>query len=314
MPLAPRPEPRSFGARVLGFCKGFSAAIVLLPTLVFINLLQSLSMLIKPISGHLVRRFNRGCANFWWSASHLWAAKLYGIQIELIGDDVPPEENVVLISNHQETTDIPVLFKLAYEKQRLGDLKWYVKDIVKYIPGIGWGMLFLDCLFVKRNWTSDQGYITGMFEKILRHKVPVWVISFVEGTRGRPAKLAKSNEYAAKKGMAPTRHLLLPRTKGFAATVMALRDHLDAVYDVTIGYTEGVPGLWQWFKGYPKKVYLHVQRFPTASLPDDEGGLSDWLTQQWYKKDQMLDEYYETDVFPAGPSDTTQADEGPDGT
>ena len=80
----------------------------------------------------------------------------YGGSAGETGDEVPDRENVILVSNHQEMVDIPVLFSFAYAKRRLGDMKFFAKDIIKYVPGFGWGLLFLDCLFVKRNWTSDK--------------------------------------------------------------------------------------------------------------------------------------------------------------
>lgn len=46
----------------------------------------------------------------------------------------------------------------------LGDMKWMVKDIIKYVPGVGWGMLFLDCIFVKRDWTTDKESIRKTFD------------------------------------------------------------------------------------------------------------------------------------------------------
>jgi hypothetical protein len=39
------------------------------------------------------------------------------------------------------------------------------------------------------------------------------------------------------------KHVLVPRVKGFQASVMALHDQVDAVYDLTLGYDRdsGVP-------------------------------------------------------------------------
>lgn len=297
MPLPSLPEPKKASARWLGFIKGWLAAGILIPLIVFINVLQTASLLIKPFSSKAFRSINRWFANFWWGLSYVWAEKGYGVHVEITGDEVPMQENALLVSNHQEMPDIPVLFKLAYQKKRLGDLKWYVKDIIKYIPGIGWGMLFLDCLFVKRNWTADKKNIDAVFANILKNDIPVWIISFVEGTRIRPSKLERSNAYAEKSGQEPTRHVLLPRTKGFTATALALYDHLDAVYDLTIAYENGVPTIWQWFKGYATRTHLHVRRFPMDTLPKDEQALSDWLTQRFYIKDERLERYYSSGIL-----------------
>ncbi len=122
-------------------------------------------------------------------------------------------------------------------------------------------MLFLDCIFVKRNWTSDRNYIQAIFDKFLKYKIPIWIISFVEGTRMRPKKLERNNAYAEKMIWYPRNMYCFLEQRGFVATVQALQTHLDAVYDVTIGYVDGIPSLWQLYRGFAKKIHLHVRRF-----------------------------------------------------
>ena len=297
MPLKPLTPHKNPVVRILGFFCGLISATFLFSLLMICNVLQTLSLLLKPFSSAAFRKANREIANAWWSLCYLMSKHIYRIDIEITGDDIPEKENVVLVSNHQEMPDIPVLFKLAYQKKRLGDLKWYVKDVFKFVPGVGWGMLFLDCIFVKRNWASDRAYIESIFDKFLRYKIPIWVISFVEGTRMRPKKLERSNQYAEKNGMTPTKHVILPRTKGFVATVQALREHLDAVYDVSIGYVDGVPNLWQLYNGQVRKVHLHVRRFPVQDIPEDDTELGDWLTDRFYKKDDLFESFYQEGRF-----------------
>ena len=194
--------------------------------------------------------------------------------------------------------DITVTFSFARAKGRVGDLKWFVKDVLKYVPGVGWGMLFLDCPFIKRDWTADKDYIHNVFRNILDYDVPIWLMTFAEGTRVRPEKISRSREYAEKQGRTPLEHVLIPRTKGFVASVQALRGHVDAVYDLTIGYVGGVPTLWQWTKGYVRKVHLDVRRYAINELPENEEALSDWLIKRFEEKDRLLDSFYSNGVFP----------------
>ncbi|TNE45730.1 MAG: acyltransferase [Deltaproteobacteria bacterium] len=291
MPLAPLAEPKSFLTRAWGFAKGFVAISVLLPALVLINVMQTLSAVLVPISRPLVRQINRFFANFWWSWVVIWS-KWYGVKVHFHGDDVPERENALVVCNHQEMSDILTLFFLARAKKSLGDLKFYAKNMIKYVPGIGWGMLFLDCIFLKRNWTSDHKHIEKTFDKINRYKIPLWLVSYVEGTRARPSKIKQSQEFAKKAGLVPSEHVLIPRTKGFVATMEGLRNHLDAVYDLTIAYEDGVPSLWQWAKGYVCDVHIHVRRFPTDNIPEDSEELSQWLIERYQVKDKLLDSYY----------------------
>jgi 1-acyl-sn-glycerol-3-phosphate acyltransferase len=284
--------------KLVGFLKGLLAAVMLLSSLLVINFLQCSSLLIKPFSQNLFRKFNRACANTWWGWCDLWAEKLYGIEICLTGDEVPSQENAIVVLNHQMMVDIPVVFRLAQAKQRLGDLKWFVKDVLKYLPGIGWGMLFLDCLYVKRDWLTDKDYIFKTFQNINRNKIPVWLMTFAEGTRFTPKKRDQSQKFALERGLKPLKHVLIPRTKGFVVSVQSLRNHVTAVYDLTIGYIDKpLPTVWQWFKGDVKKVHLHVRRFAIETLPTDEKLLADWLNDLFVQKDQLMARFYETGSF-----------------
>src|SRR3989338_6319603 len=154
--------------------KAFLAALILLPALMVCNALQMASLVVLPFAPKFFRRWNRFVANAWWAACDLWAEKLNETQVIFSGDELPIKENAIVILNHQGLVDIPVVFRLARRKKRLGDMKWFVKDILKYVPGIGWGMLFLDCLFVKRNWLSGQNLIKKDFEKNIRYQMPCW--------------------------------------------------------------------------------------------------------------------------------------------
>jgi len=298
MPLPPLQPPARLSARLWGTTKGIVVGSLLFSTLIMSNAVQTASLVIKPFSARTFRRINREIADYWWGLCDKFSEHLYKIKIIFSGDDVPSKENAFVMPNHQEMADITVLFRLARRKGRLGDMKWFVKDILKYTPGVGWGMLFLDCLFIKRDWTSDKEKVHRVFETLLDNKVPVWLVSFLEGTRVRPAKLIKSREYAEKTGRKALNHLLIPRSKGFVASVENLREHLDAVYDVTIGYVEGVPTLWQWIQGYVRQVHVHVRRYTITELPRGEKALEDWLRIRFEEKDLLLDQYYANGVFP----------------
>jgi len=278
--------------------KGYLASFILLITILIINALQTASLVIKPFSSSLFRRVNRWFANLWWGLCDLGVKKLFGTEIIISGDELPLQENSIVVLNHQKLVDIPVIFRLANAKKRLGDLKWFVKDVLKYVPGVGWGMLFLDCLFIKRNWMSDQAKIAKTFENIKTNKIPFWLMTFAEGTRFTPSKLAQSQKFAAERGLVIPKHVLIPRTKGFVVSVESLRGHAKAVYDFTIGYEHGqAPSLWQWMSGDVQKVHLHVRRFLISDLPIGEKALSDWLLNLFNEKDSLLGKYYTEGSF-----------------
>lgn len=301
MPLPKLAEPTAFLPRQLGRIYGLIALVLLLSSLLFVNFLQTLSLLLKPLFPRLFRRANRELANSWWTLCDLYAQHVYGIEVVFSGCDLPMRENALVLCNHQEMADITVLFRLARQKGRLGDMKWFVKDVLKYAPGVGWGMLFLDCLFIKRDWLKDKHKIEKTFATLLAYKVPVWLVSFVEGTRMKPSSLASSQRYAAASGLTPLKHVLVPRSKGFVATVEGLGSHLDAVYDITIGYVDGVPTLWQWAEGRVRKVHVHVRRYALADLPQGSEALGAWLHARYVEKDALLDAYYAQGAFSPHP-------------
>ncbi len=298
VPLPPLPDPEQPRERLIGLAKAVPAASFLFSTLIGFNLAQVASTALIPLSPRWFRTFNREAADTWWGWCVSIGRRLHGVDLVMTGDEIPMRENAIVVINHQNMPDITFMMDLARRKDRLGDMKWMVKDVVKYVPGVGWGMLFIDCVFVKRNWTDDQDSIRETFAKLRDNDIPVWLLSFSEGTRLTEAKLAKSREYAREHGLPEPRHTLVPRTKGFVATVEGLRDHVDAVYDITLGYEKGVPTLWQYVKGFARRAHIHVRRFPIAELPTDSDALAEWLRQCFRDKDELLEHYYREGRFP----------------
>jgi 1-acyl-sn-glycerol-3-phosphate acyltransferase len=169
-------------------------------------------------------------------------------------------------------------------------------------------MSFLDCLFVKRDWAQDRANIHRLFDRYKAHRIPVCVVSFLEGTRITPAKLAAAREYAKERGLYLPSHTLVPRTKGFVATIAGLRDHLDAVYDLTIRYGDAgddrVPSLVNCFEAKVRRVHLHVKRYPIDALPADPA-LHDWVMARFREKDDLLADLQRDGRFP-GPERNTR--------
>ena len=299
MPLSPLKDPPGLWQGIARWFKAVPITAYLFSSLLAANALQMLSLLVKPLSRAAFRRINRELAGAWWGQCVVLSRLFNGTQLKITGDDVPAGESAVLVANHQQMPDITFLMMYARSKGRLGDLKWFVKDALKWVPGVGWGMVFLDCLFVKRDWAADSASIERTFAKIVADRVPLFLIIFAESTRISPGKLEQSQKVAAKNGLVSTDHVLLPRTRGFVASVQGLRDHVDAVYDITIGYEQGVPTLWQYVKGIATVAHFHVQRIPMAKMPATDEQISDWLMEQFQQKDRLLEHFYDHGSFPA---------------
>lgn len=297
MPLDPLRTPETLARRVRAASLGAVCTTVLFLSVLGMNVIQMASMVFLPFSRRIVRAANRWCADTWWGWCATTSVRIHGTRAVFTGDALPPGENVLLLSNHQSMSDIQTLFLLGQREDRLGDFKWFVKKQLRKVPGVGWGMVFLDCIFLERDWTSDKAKIRRTFARIVDDRVPIWLVTFAEGTRIRPAKLEGSRRFAEKAGLEPLRHLLLPRTKGFVASLEGLGGHLDSVLDVTIGYVGGVPSLWQWACGRMRDVHIDVRRFPVATLPTSDEGRADWLHARFREKDARLDRFYTTGRF-----------------
>jgi|APCry1669191515_1035360.scaffolds.fasta_scaffold00188_21 1-acyl-sn-glycerol-3-phosphate acyltransferase len=271
--------------------KGFVFFVFLLSFVVFLNTLQMFSLVFWPFSQKIFRRINRFLADTWWRSCVFCLHTLNGVGLKLTGDPIPAQENALVLANHQGFADIYAIGLLASEKKRLGDLKWFAKKNIKYFPGLGWGMLFLDCLFLQRNWTADRTSILETFSKYRQEKISFWLISFVEGTRFTPAKWKRNWHQAKKKNLPLLRHLLLPKTRGFVATIEGLSEEMDAVYDLTIGFPKKLTSIWDILQGKAPPIHLHVRRYPVETLPQESKELVSWLLKRFSEKDALLEDY-----------------------
>jgi 1-acyl-sn-glycerol-3-phosphate acyltransferase len=267
--------------------------------LIFVlNTVQMLSVIVYPVSRPVFRSINRWCARSIWGLWVLMAEKQNRIAIRFTGDPLPRRENALLIPNHQSMADVMVLLCLAWRCGRLGDLKFFVKDIVKWFPGFGWGMKFLDCVFVKRDWMRDKDGIGRIFAKYERDQIPVFLVSFLEGTRITPAKLEAARSFATERGLECPKRTLVPRTKGFVATMSGLRNHLDAVYDVTIGYENPTPSLVNCFEAKVRWIEVHVRRYAMDDMPEAEDALEAWVFDRFKEKEALLEHLSASARFP----------------
>ena len=265
----------------------FFSVLIFVP-LVGINFFQFVSILWKSASPYWFRRYNSFWARIYWSYVAWMAQTFGGLTLQISGDELPANENAVMLANHQSAVDTIVQLMLGWRYRRLGDMKFFIKDIIKWIPGPGWGMIFLECIFMKRNWNEDRKRVVKQLHRFQTGRVPVWVIIYPEGTRLRPSRLALAQEFASKQGVAKPLRVLIPRVRGFQATLEGLQDHLQAVYDVTIAYPGQAPSLWDLLAGQVGQIKVEVRRYPLEDVPTDGEGCAAWLQQLFRDKDQRL--------------------------
>lgn len=271
--------------------RGLVSFILMSVCLLVTNAFQISTLLVLPFSAPLFRNLNRFFVASWAKSMALMMRYTSCTQVHFEGDFIDFGENAIVIPNHQSMVDIMMTIKLAENAGRLGDIKQFAKDILKWVPGIGWGMFFVDGIFLKRDWTRDAGTIFKTFERLRNHKMPFWVINYPEGTRITPHKLKASQEFSRTRGLPLLKHVMIPRPKGFTATLQALRGELQAVYDMTIIYGEHIPSLWELLSGQLRSVRVHVKRYPITELPQDETAIQAWLLERFIEKDQRLNSH-----------------------
>ncbi|KAL6863443.1 hypothetical protein ACO1O0_003697 [Amphichorda felina] len=230
-------------------------------------------------------------------------------------------ERIVLIANHQIYTDWLYLWWVAYTNRPglHGHIYIILKESLKYIPIVGWGMLFYGFIFMSRKMATDQPRLSYRLQKLRKQKTspsgktyfdPMWLLLFPEGTNLCANGRKKSASWAKKQEVQDPEHLLLPRSTGMFFCLTELKGTVDYVYDCTVAY-EGVPrgkygeqlfGLSStYFQGRPpKSVNFYWRRFAVADIPlDDAEKFDAWLREVWYEKDALIEQYLTTGRFPA---------------
>jgi lysocardiolipin and lysophospholipid acyltransferase len=223
-------------------------------------------------------------------------------------------ERMVLIANHQIYTDWMYLWWVGYANRpgMHGHIYIILKESLKHIPILGWGMQFYSFIFMSRKMATDQHRLTYRLNKLKQQKIdprtgkkyydPMWLLLFPEGTNLSNNGRRKSAGWAKKQGLRDPEHVMLPRSTGMFFCLQALRGSLDYVYDCTVAYEgigrgafgEEIFGLAStYFQGRPpKSVNFYWRRFKLSEIPlDDQEKFDLWLREEWYKKDALMEEY-----------------------
>ena len=240
---------------------------------------------------------------WWWTGGNRWLLK----RLDLIEpdidwkhiDDVSLDKWYLVISNHQSWTDIILLQSYLYGK--IPPLKFFTKQQLIWVPGIGLAMYVLGFPYVKRVSkaqikanpnlrNADRDNIAEACKGFKNH--PTSILNFLEGTRRTSAKqLNQSSDY---------KNLLRPKIGGIEYVIKDMGDNLHKLIDVTIVYPDGTPTFWQFVKGECRSVKFVVSHheIPKEVLVDNDierrSSLSGWIKTIWMQKDQQISEMTRT--------------------
>eukprot|EP00835_Amoeboradix_gromovi_P002979 NODE_183_length_15731_cov_0.226778.p5 type:complete len:306 gc:universal NODE_183_length_15731_cov_0.226778:6888-7805(+) len=252
----------------------------------------------------LFYRINSRIVGFLWGLAQLIFERINGAKVTFssnVGSFNSDGSSGFIMCNHLSYSDWYLLHAFAIRANILGYLRYFAKDALKYVPLFGWGMWIMGMIFVKRN-NGDIALIQKQFAQFEKCKDPVYIVSFLEGTRKSPLKLKQSQEYCKTRNLPVLKNLLFPRYKGFISTVQALRSKgLDKIYDLTIGYyhiptqtvNEIIPLIHTLNSRNPKewRFHVHFKEYLVSDLPADDLQLKEWVIQRFIEKDELISQW-----------------------
>lgn len=203
----------------------------------------------------------------------------------------------LLICNHHSWADIVVLCVLM--RKHIPMNKYFLKQQLAWVPFIGLACWALDMPFMRRYSRSyllrhperrgrDVETTRRSCEKFRVH--PTTIVNFVEGSRFTPEKRLQTHS--------AFRHLLPPKAAGVAMALSVLGRQFDKLLNVTLCYPENDDKpFYDMLSGKLTRIVVRVNLIPvTDALHGDyindknfKRGFQQWLFQQWYEKDQLLE-------------------------
>lgn len=254
-----------------------------------------------------IHRSQRACSRAavqlavcWVATNRMVYALLHSARGQFTLDGtLDPRKNYLLICNHQEWTDIVILFDAFHHRTPL--LRFFLKYELLYVPLIGSGCWAMDFPFMKRHTREQIAANPALRDEDLQttrraceiyRSEPVTVVNFVEGTRFSEHKRASKGS--------PYRHLLRPKSAGLSFTLNAMGEQFAGLIDCTLVYepTQGRGLLWSWLRGDQRRLRLHAQVRP---LPADllhgdyESGavfrerFQQWVNTLWAEKEARIE-------------------------
>jgi len=232
----------------------------------------------------------------WIHCNKIWVNFLHKPKWEVIGfKELSSKDWYLATANHQSWADILILQSIT--NRNIPMLKFFMKDVLKWVPVIGLAWWALDMPFLKRYSKEkleknpelrgrDISQMRKSFEGFSRH--PVSIFSFAEGTRFTEEKKNKQNS--------PFQKLLLPKAGGIALALSTM-PYINSFLDFTIKYHCKERTFWDFLCGRMNKVTVEVKiiEIPETFYGNDylndayfRDEIKNWLNEIWSEKDKQL--------------------------
>lgn len=201
--------------------------------------------------------------------------------------------------NHQSWADILILFLVFHGHAPF--FKFFLKKNLIWVPLMGTAWWALDYPFMERYspaYLKKNPHMRGRDLETTRkaceryRDTPVSILNFVEGTRFTPEKHARQQS--------PYRHLLKPKSGGFAFALAAMNGKLSNIMDITIIYPEMRFDFWDFICGRIPWITIRVRKLPVPTELADGDYQNDplfrdrfqsWVARLWQEKDDLIEEY-----------------------
>jgi len=230
------------------------------------------------------------------SFNNAWIKILLRPSISITGmENLKKEHWYIATSNHQSWGDIFILQKITNRKVPL--LRFFMKDVLKWIPIVsivGWA---LDMPFLKRYSKEqinknpslrgkDLEQMKKAFQRLETN--PGTVFSFAEGTRFTKQKHEDQNS--------PYKNLLKPKAGGIGVALSTM-PFISTLLDISISYDSDSKSFWSFLCSGMSDIKIKVR---SIEIPEDllnkdyskdkqyRDDLKDWLNKIWEEKDRFL--------------------------
>ena len=204
------------------------------------------------------------------------AVVLPNSRICITGDsDVPAAfGTAIMVSNHFAEADWWVILMLCRCIGLKGSVKLFLHKSLHRTPFLGRIFRLLDYPFLGDSWISYRARLLAFLKTFNEDTNPALFLLFPEGGELSQENIRQSIEFAKREGRPNLKHLLLPRTTGFNASLDALRASHPVVYDLTVAYKgykgkipkieekPSLPKLWEIITTRaPEEVHVRIKRY-----------------------------------------------------
>ena len=282
------------------FTGALSFFLIVINTLFWCSFLLSIAILklLVPIESwkRLCTKWIIAIGECWIFCNGLWIKLLHNPQWTVTGfDSLNQSDWYLAMANHQSWADIFILQSITNRKIPM--LKFFMKDVLIWVPVIGLAWWALDMPFLKR-YTEEQikkdPSLRGKdviemkksFGRFARY--PVSIFSFSEGTRFTEAKRVSQDS--------PYDQLLRPKSGGIGLTLSTM-PYIKKALDFTIKYNSNYRTFWDFLCGRMSSVEIQVKiidvpgNLVQRNYMEDEKfreDLKEWLYSVWEEKNKFL--------------------------